>query len=349
MMNCNLKSLKTTFVSRIKTLKLLSLSAAMVVPLVSFSQNENKDEDKTTPERVELAYKQQHSKINATNPHLYADGIKIKRDLTILKEVQEQRILAEDEIPAEELYGGIWVNNRVNAYAEIAKNAPDTFSVDLSNFTIPTMGHVTSNFGMRRRRMHYGIDLKVQVGDTIYAAFDGKVRVKQYERRGYGYYLVLRHPNGLETVYGHLSKFLVEEGTVIRSGEPIALGGNTGRSTGSHLHFEVRYMGRPMNPVEIIDFDNKVCHKDSYTITPKVFNVRGSKYATTNYTATASRTGTDVKNKYATGEVAYHRIKSGDTLSTIARKYGTSITKLCKLNNITTKSILRAGKSLRVS
>lgn len=350
MMNYNLKSLKTTLVAKTKSLKLLSLAVTLIIPISSFSQNSDTEDKSATPERVELNYKQQHSKLsNNVNSNLYADGIKIKRDLTILKEVQEQRILAEDEIPAEELYGGIWVNNRVNAYTEILKNAPDTFQVDLTNFTMPTMGHVTSNFGKRRRRMHYGIDLKVQTGDTIYAAFDGKIRVKQYERRGYGYYLVLRHPNGLETVYGHLSKFLKEEGDVVKSGEPIALGGNTGRSTGSHLHFEVRYMGRPMNPTEIIDFNNKVCHKDSYTITPRVFNISGSKYSTKTYTATASRTGSDVKNKYATGEVSYHRIKSGETLSVIARKYGLSVNQLCKLNNITTRTVIRAGKSLRVS
>jgi murein DD-endopeptidase MepM/ murein hydrolase activator NlpD len=337
------------FVSGSRTLKLLSLSVALVIPMSSFSQNENKQEQES-PERVELNYKQQHSKLgNTANQHLYADGIKIKRDLTILKEAQEQRILSEDEIPAEELYGGVWINNRVNAYGEVLKNAPDTFTVDLTNFTMPTMGHVTSNFGMRRRRMHYGIDLKVQVGDTIYAAFDGKIRVKQYERRGYGYYLVVRHTNGLETVYGHLSKFLVEEGTVVKSGDPIALGGNTGRSSGSHLHFEVRYIGRPMNPTEIIDFDNKVCHKDSYTITPKVFNVRGSRFADKNAVVYASRSSSTSTNKYASGDVAYHRIKSGETLSTIARKYGLSINQLCKLNNITSKTVIRAGKSLRVS
>lgn len=343
MMNYSLKNWKT-FASASKTLKLLSLSIALVVPMSSFSQNESKQEE--APERVELNYKQQHSKLSGATDHLYADGIKIKRDLTILKEVQEQRILAEDEIPAEELYGSIWVNNRVNAYTEVLKNAPDTFTVDLTNFTMPTMGHVTSKFGMRKRRMHYGIDLKVQTGDTIYAAFDGKIRVKQYERRGYGYYLVMRHPNGLETVYGHLSKFLVEEGTVVRSGDPIALGGNTGRSSGSHLHFEVRYIGRPMNPTEIIDFDNKVCHTDSYTITPRVFNIRGSKFA--NNAVLATRSNSTVKNKYASGGVAYHRIKNGETLSTIARKYGLSINQLCKLNNITTKTVIRAGKSLRV-
>lgn len=332
---------------KFKSLKLLPIAAMFIIPLSSFSQNKG-NSLKTSPERAELNYKQRHSKVAANN-NLYADGIKIKRDLSILKEVQEERVLSADEIPAEDLYGGVWNNRYVNAYRSL-ENVPDTFKVDLTNFTMPTMGYTTSNFGPRRRRMHYGIDLKVQTGDTIYAAFEGKVRVKQYERRGYGYYLTLRHSNGLETVYGHLSKFLVEEDQVVKSGEPIALGGNTGRSTGSHLHFEVRFLGRPINPIEIIDFDNKVCHRDEYLVNTRSFNypTKGSRVKS-NTTNLASRSSSKTTNKYASGNVNYHRIKSGDTLGRIAQMYGTSISKLCKLNSITAKTILRAGKSLRVS
>ena len=292
--------------------------------------------------RVELEYKQRHSGIFRVSDDLLADGIKIKRDLTILKEIQEQRVLSENEIPADELYGGIWVHNRVNAY-EAYKEAPDTLNVDLSNFAFPApaMTRVTSLFGIRSRRFHYGIDLKVLTGDTIYAAFDGKVRVKQYERRGYGNYIVLRHPNGLETVYGHLSKWLVEVDDVVKAGDPIGLGGNTGRSYGSHLHFEVRYMGKPMDPKNIIDFDNMVCHKDLYVVTPESFNTRGSRFATKTYQA--------ANNKYTSGGVQYHRISTGESLSTIARKYGTTVARLCQLNGITRTSVIRAGKSIRIS
>lgn len=330
--------------THLDTLKLLPLAALFLVPMTGFSQNKSSKSKSSTAERVELNYKQRHSKV-APGGNLYADGIKIKRDLSILKEAQEERILAEDEIPAESLYGGLWDNRYVNAYRSI-ENIPDTFKVNLTNFTMPTMGYVTSNFGPRRRRMHYGIDLKVQTGDTIYAAFDGKVRVKQYERRGYGYYLTVRHTNGLETVYGHLSEFLVSENDVVKSGDPIALGGNTGRSTGSHLHFEIRFLGKPINPIELVDFDNKVCHRDYYSITPNSFAypARGGRNM-----AKATRSKSTVKNKYASGDVGYHRIKSGDTLYAIAKKYGISVKKLCSLNSITTKSTLRAGKSLRVS
>jgi len=316
-----------------------------LIPMSSFAQTKTTE---ANPDRVELKYKQRHSR-QTPNSNLYADGIKIKRDLSILKEIQEERILGENEIPAEELYGGIWNNRYVNAYRSI-ENIPDTFKVSLANFTMPTMGYVTSNFGPRRRRMHYGIDLKVQTGDTIYAAFDGKVRVKQYERRGYGYYLALRHPNGLETVYGHLSAFLVEEDQVVKSGDPIALGGNTGRSTGSHLHFEMRFLGNPINPTFIVDFDNKVCHKDTYTVTKYSYNKSSKGVDIRNLaSSTTTRSSGNIKNKYASGSIKYHRIKKGDTLGKIAQVHGTTVSKLCKLNNITAKSTLRAGKSLRVS
>jgi len=88
--------------------------------------------------------------------------------------------------------------------------------------------------------MHNGLDLKVNIGDTIVAAFDGKVRIVKYERRGYGKYVVIRHDNGLETVYGHLSKQLVEENQLVKAGEVIGLGGNTGRSTGSDINLQVK-------------------------------------------------------------------------------------------------------------
>ena len=120
---------------------------------------------------------------------------------------------------------------------------PDTYTIDLTGFHMPTPStKITSPFGPRWRRMHNGLDLKVNIGDTIVAAFDGKVRIVKYERRGYGKYVVIRHDNGLETVYGHLSKQLVEENQLVKAGEVIGLGGNTGRSTGSHLHFETRFL-----------------------------------------------------------------------------------------------------------
>ena len=337
---------------------LLSASL-MFVTLNAFSQLAPESNGNTRPD---LTYKQLHSSNLSEQPGLFADGLKLKLDLSVLDEVEEDRFEFDPEaIPADDIYEGMWANSYVNMYGSL-KNAPDTFIVDLENFTMPVDGHMTSNFGRRgSRRYHYGIDLKAQTGDTIYAAFDGKIRVKQYERKGYGYYIVIRHLNGLETVYGHLSKFLVEENDFVQSGQPIGLAGNTGRSFGSHLHFETRFLGKPINPNFIIDFETKDVRKEEYLVTNSSYRkttnssrvvVTGNTNNTSvaakvsNYREPAKSTGT---NKYISGEVNYHRIQQGDTLGAIAKRYGTSVNKICSLNNITPRTTLRIGKSIRIS
>ncbi|HBT85534.1 MAG: peptidoglycan DD-metalloendopeptidase family protein [Fermentimonas sp.] len=325
-------------------------AALMFVTLNSFSQIKQETEDNS---RSDIKYKQLHSSNLNERQGLFADGLKLKLDLSVLDEVEEQREeFNPEDIPADDLYGGMWENRYVDMYSSL-KNAPDTFIVDLDNFTMPAAGHMTSNFGRRgSRRYHYGIDIKAQTGDTIYAAFDGKIRVKRYERSGYGYYLVVRHVNGLETVYGHLSKFLVEENDFVKSGEPIGLAGNTGRSFGSHLHFETRFLGKPINPNFIIDFPSKTVHQDEYLVTNSSYRKTNSSSRSVIKTAADSnnyRQPTAETNKFVSGEVQYHRIQKGDTLGAISRRYGTSVSKLCTLNNMTSKTVLRVGKTIRVS
>ena len=272
---------------------------------------------------------------------LMADRVNIRKNM----ELKELATLSEIEMeekenlmfPADELYGSNWENCWVDPFRGAAKvNFPDSFAIDCSSFVYPiaidSMARITSKYGPRRRRMHKGIDLKVLKGDTIRAAFNGKVRIKAFERRGYGYYVVLRHPNGLETIYGHLSKILVEENQIVRAGETIGLGGNTGRSTGSHLHFETRFLGQAINPAEIIDFENGVPHQDTYVFHNVKINGRRSNI----YTSSSDR-------------LVYHRVKSGDTLGKIARIYGTSVNELCRLNGLKSTSVLRIGQSIRCS
>lgn len=335
--------------------KIMSTIKAAVPAILLFTATSAFAQVKEQPKQADVNYQQLHSGNLDTQQGLFADGIKLKMNLSVLEEANANREEFDvNEIPSDELYGGIWNNSYVHAYGAL-KNAPDSFKVDLTNFTMPFEGRMTSNFGTRGRRYHNGVDLKVQVGDTIYAAFDGKVRVKKFERRGYGYYVVLRHVNGLETVYGHLSKFLVEEDQFVKSGDPIALGGNTGRSTGSHLHFETRFLGKPINPNFIVDFANFTCHKDEFIVSNNSFHKTRQSSRTIitspNYKApepqrTVASSG---PNKFVDGDVKYYRIKNGDTLGAIARRNGTTITNLCKLNNITTRTTLRIGRSLRIS
>ena len=227
-------------------------------------------ENPVKPETPETPNHPTHKLMDKRVSELMADRVGFKKDMALkeLAEINEKAELEAREnlmFPADELYGE-WTNEWVNPFRGKKVDMPDSCVIDCSTFVLPmdSMTRVTSKYGPRRRRMHKGIDLKVQIGDTIRAAFDGKVRIKNFERRGYGYYLVIRHPNGLETVYGHLSKFLVGVNDIVRAGDPIALGGNTGRSTGSHLHFETRFLGQAINPADIIDFENSIPHQDQY-------------------------------------------------------------------------------------
>ena len=271
--------------------------------------------------------------LNVSGQDLLARQAPIDRKLKAVDSVALIRQIKAEKsaYPAYSLYPN-WSNERVHAYGNTV-TIPDTFRIDMTGFRMPTEHtKITSKFGPRRRRMHKGIDLKVLKGDTIRAAFNGKVRIKAFERRGYGYYVVLRHPNGLETIYGHLSKILVEENQIVRAGETIGLGGNTGRSTGSHLHFETRFLGIAINPAEIIDFENGVPHQDTYVFHNVKINGRRSNI----YTSSSDR-------------LVYHRVKSGDTLGKIARIYGTSVNELCRLNGLKSTSVLRIGQSIRCS
>lgn len=245
--------------------------------------------------------------------------------------LQKQIRAEQSEYPALSLYPN-WNNQYVHAYGNAI--IPDTYTIDLTGFHMPTPStKITSPFGPRWRRMHNGLDLKVNIGDTIVAAFDGKVRIVKYERRGYGKYVVIRHDNGLETVYGHLSKQLVEENQLVKAGEVIGLGGNTGRSTGSHLHFETRFLGIAINPIYMFDFPKQDIVADTYTFRKaKGVNRAGSH-----------------DTQVADGTIRYHKVKSGDTLSRIAKLRGVSVSTLCKLNRIKPTTTLRIGQVLRCS
>ena len=245
--------------------------------------------------------------------------------------LQKQIRAEQSEYPALSLYPN-WNNQYVHAYGNAI--IPDTYTIDLTGFHMPTPStKITSPFGPRWRRMHNGLDLKVNIGDTIVAAFDGKVRIVKYERRGYGKYVVIRHDNGLETVYGHLSKQLVEENQLVKAGEVIGLGGNTGRSTGSHLHFDTRFLGIAINPIYMFDFPKQDIVADTYTFR----KAKGVKRAGSHDTQVAD------------GTIRYHKVKSGDTLSRIAKLRGVSVSTLCKLNRIKPTTTLRIGQVLRCS
>jgi murein DD-endopeptidase MepM/ murein hydrolase activator NlpD len=288
--------------------------------------------------------------VSSTKPMLLADKARPEIDTAVLDSIlMHMDWYVEDDFPADEIYDS-WNTEFVKAYADI--EVPDQHWIDVSSFVMPVKGGVTSNYGPRWGRFHYGTDIKLQTGDTVYAAFEGKVRIKQYER-GYGYHLVLRHPNGLETVYAHLSGYLVGQDESVEAGQPIALGGSTGRSTGPHLHFEFRFLGYPINPGEIIDFDALCLNDDGYLF-EKGKSERSYISLPDRYTA-KSKTKINGKTKgkakataTATANVKYHRVKKGDTLSSISRRYGVSVEKLRKINNMRPTDKVRSS-AIRVS
>jgi hypothetical protein len=203
-------------------------------------------------------------------------------------------------------------------------------------FVLPHSGRVTSKYGWRRGRYHNGIDISLNTGDTVVAAFSGKVRYARYNEGGFGNLVIVRHFNGLETFYAHLSKHLVVPNQEVKAGDPIGLGGNSGRSYGAHLHFETRFYDAPMDPEEIIDFKNKCLKSENLFVHRGLFRPGA--------TASSRSTASVIDD----GDVMYHKIRSGDTLGHLARKYRTSVSSICRLNGIKETTTLHIGRSVRV-
>ena len=274
-------------------------------------------------------------------------------DTLLLHNIIEKENL---ESPAAQLY-----NEWDNRYAHRQTALPDSFRIDLRHFCMPTPSRViTSNFGTRWGRQHKGLDIKVYIGDTIRAAFSGKVRIVRYEARGYGNYIVIRHGNGLETIYGHLSKQLVSENQEVRAGDVIGLGGNTGRSTGSHLHFETRLCGVALNPALLFDFRAQDVTGDYYTFRNNSYQsesaeaprLRG-KIGNGGYTPDQVRGGVASRREdveaFNTVQVQYHKVQAGETLNSIARKRGVTVEQICRLSHISKSDKIKPGRILRYS
>lgn len=231
-------------------------------------------------------------------------------------------------IPSFDLYCGFDKKKIWGVKVDQTKKV-DTTSIkllhDSCDFHSPWVGRLTSGYGWRNNRPHYGVDIKLNTGDSVQTVFDGMVRISKYSS-SYGHVIVVRHLNGLETLYAHLSKRLVQEGAEISTGDVLGLGGNTGRSFGSHLHFETRYLGEPIDP------------KDIFNINDSTFQVKSNSLMLNsshfNFLKEVRR-------------IKYHRVRSGDSLWKISKRYGVSINKMCRLNGINKKKTLRIGQRIR--
>lgn len=241
-----------------------------------------------------------------------------------------------------------WTSDKVNVYKGVKVPTPFKIQFDQTTFTHPVDHEieVTSRYGRRRRRSHRGIDLDLVTGDNVRTVLPGKVRFVGYSS-GHGKTVVVRHVNEIETVYAHLSEYKVEVNQIVSEGEVIGLGGNTGRSTGSHLHLEVRYKGVCIHPEYVFNFDGSQMLRgtdlwvSNSWQSPKFHSAyRKSKVKPlfTEEDAIAAQKA----------EPRFHRVRSGDTLGHIAMRYHLGVSEICRMNGISKRSTLRVGQRIKV-
>ena len=313
---------------------------------------------------------QSASSYSRMHSDLLAKQNRVKDQIRVQEAQKYAADLYEECEPEPDIYTEGWDSDLVNCYKDA--NVPNTKVLDVRHYVMPSKGnYVTSHYGYRPQfgRSHKGVDLRSAIGDTVYSAFSGRVRLTRFERGGYGFYVIVRHENGLETVYGHLSRFLVKPDQYVKAGQPIALSGNTGRSTGPHLHFETRFMGYAINPEAIFDFGNRCTHTDSYTfsksnytkardyapskryasakksVTPEEKEVANRKSSKNEQQVTAS-TRKSTKESREESRSTY-KVRKGDNLTKIASANNMTVSQLKKLNGLTSNNV-EEGKVLRV-
>jgi murein DD-endopeptidase MepM/ murein hydrolase activator NlpD len=343
----------------------LSIFIGVILSISAFQANAQvfpkiiKKNNTTTPagqerRNIELRGIDQESYLrtlsNTTDSIIFENNVNLTRVRSIVSEDQNpliwaptnQLVKVSEEIQIDSIWitayehFSTWDSKKINIYDFDPKKFQDSVNIRLYDqrfgyeWKLPlNTTPLTSPFGPRWRSMHYGVDLDLETGDPVFAGFDGIVRVVGYDRYGYGYYVVVRHKNGLETLYGHLSKTLVDVGQELKAGDLIAKGGNTGRSTGSHLHYELRFQGSPFDPERVYDFKESIIRDQTYLITASTFS---------HVAAAVAKAKTS----------AYHRVRKGENLGSIARKYGVTVSTLTRLNGISTRTILKIGQNLKV-
>lgn len=237
----------------------------------------------------------------------------------------DEPVMMSSEEDSTGLFSDKWINDQIFAYKEMRPDSiKDTVLMLTSaerTFHIPAKGKFLRGF----MYTHKGLDIRLNMGDTVVAAFDGVVRYAKYNRGGFGYLVILRHYNGLETYYAHLSKIKVKVNQVVKAGDLVGLAGSTGRSRGPHLHFEIRYKDVPLDPLRMISLEQERLIANTFPVTKKVF----------------------YPSDYDVNAV-YHKIRSGDTLGALARKYHTSVKEICAMNKIKSTTTLKIGRVLRV-
>jgi len=260
------------------------------------------------------------------------DTVETKEGMVILYKNYAWEFLGDEPVmlniseDSSGLFTNGWVNDQIRGFGQMKPDSIRDTVLVLSSVTMPFSMPVPAEHLIRGfMYTHKGLDLRLKTGDTVRAAFDGVVRYSRYNRGGFGNLVIIRHFNGLETYYGHLSKRKVEVNQVVKAGDLVGMGGSTGRSRGPHLHFEIRYKDVPLDPSRMID-------RDSCRLISNTFPIRKEVFYPKDWDINA----------------VYHKIKSGDTLGYLAARYHTSVKEICAMNKISAKTTLRIGRVLRV-
>ncbi len=293
-----------------------------------------------------LSFQSQFEPAKPLNPVVSEDTSSLDEGENEVLEVVDSMQIGDEWVKIAD-YFVIWDSRSINPYGMDPLEFNENIDLKLFDpaenrfWNTPVEGpRVTSNFGFRWGRWHTGTDIDLETGDPIYSTYDGLVRIVGFDGSGYGRFVMVRHYNGLETLYGHMSKPLVESGQIVKAGEILGLGGSTGRSSGSHLHYENRYEGNPFDTKYVFDWDNHQLRSDHFVLTSSVWDYR--------------RGGRPSKNEFEESEKpAYvrtllYRVKSGETLSSIAGRHGTTASALARKNSISVNSTLRIGQKIRI-
>mgnify|MGYP000209078605 FL=1 len=314
---------------------LISFLSCLLVAKFTFGQNQNKGNCDTIWIHEGVKYTYNPLKKISANPSPLAikegsdfrtlvDSLETYSKLTFDRQELSEQILKNDSLFKEH-----WFTESVFPNLSPIEGDDSVYIALLQGqerYYYNYWGTFNSKYGPRWGRMHRGIDLGLNTGDTLRSTFNGIVRYAQFNKGGYGNCIVIRHFNGIETLYAHLSKILVVPGQLVFSSEIIGLAGTTGRSDGPHLHFETRYKGRSFDPLKIFDKDSLRIHSDHIVLRKR-----------------------DITDPMIPKpKRKYHTVKSGETLSHISRKYRTSISKIKKLNGIRNVNIINIGQRIRV-
>lgn len=277
-----------------------------------------------------------------TNQFITHSEYLLLRDAGLVEGQQEESNLVGD------FFADHWQDDQVNPYKDVVVPVPFKIQFDQTTFTHPIDGdiRVTSRFGRRRRRPHRGIDIDLVTGDAVRSVLSGKVRFVGYSR-GHGKTVVVRHANEIETVYAHLSEYAVNKNDIISEGQIIGKGGNTGRSTGSHLHLEVRYKGVCIHPEYVFNFDGSqaIRGSDLWVSNSWKSPKSHSAYRKSKVTPLFTEEEAIAAQK---AEPRFHRVRSGETLSHIAQRYHLRLREIYRLNAISANSILSIGQIIKV-